>query len=170
LELDPSAIRYNVAGYIALDRGDYAAAAELLDAGLAFDSEERIASLRRNRALVHMASDASPRGREMYVRWLALIDPEHGEAVADAWPPSQALPPRAVAELVTTRDPSRGADVWMLRGDHAEALDALVAAAASRIPFGATSFWWEALYDPVRNEPRFRALKRVWGLEGLERS
>lgn len=170
LELDPSAIRYNVAGYIALDRGDYAAAAELLDAGLALDFEERIPALRGNRAQVHLASDASPRGREMYVRWFASIDPELGEAFADAWPPSQAMPPREVAELVTARDSGRGAEVWMLRGDHAEALDALETEAANRIPFGATSFWWEALYDPVRNEPRFRALKSVWGLEGLERS
>lgn len=170
LELDRSPVRYDVAGYLALFRGDYAAAKELLDQGLSLGPADNTPWLWKHRAVAEMATDASPLGREHYVRWLSWAYPALGERVASAWPAPEGRPTRQAAELVTAWRARYGAELWMLRGEPERALNALEADAKDRHPFGETTLWWDVLFDPLRREPRFQALRARWGLVGLERS
>jgi TolB-like protein/Flp pilus assembly protein TadD len=169
LELDPSPVRYNAAGYIALYRGDYPDARKWLDAGLALGRADNTPQLWRNRAYVEMQTDPTPLGRDLYLPWLTAVNPAVGRRVARAWPATEGLPTPDVAELITAWSPLDGAEAWALRGEPDRALEALEAEARNRIPFGDLTWWWQALFDPLRDEPRFRALAGVWNLAGRER-
>ena len=162
LDFDPSPIRYNVAGYIARYRGDYAAAKRLLDAGIAAGTAEKTPQLWGHRALVELATDASPLGRELYLRWLSAAAPELVKRVERAWPAGEAQPTADAAEAMMSHNVVNAAELWMLRGEPERALSALQRGAAQRVPFGPVGWSWDVLWDPLRSDPRFREVSAKW--------
>lgn len=165
LALDRSAIRLNVAGYIARHNALYDDAARLMDAGIALDPGANISFLLRNRALVHFAVGQPAPGRERYLDWLAAVSEPLRRRVLAAWPASEARPTREAAELVTEWNPLKGAELWVLRDEPDLALDALEDHVRNDPPFGEASEMWQPPFDPLRESPRFVEVLRAKNLE-----
>lgn len=166
LALDRSAIRLNVAGYIARHNGLYDEAAEYMDAGIALDPEGNVSFLLRNRALVHFAVGEPRQGRDVYLEWLRVMSRPLHDSVMEAWPASEPRPTPRASELVAGWNRLKGAELWMLVGDHQRALQALEEHVRDDPPFGEVVELWQPPFDPLRGSARFDAILRAKNLGG----
>ncbi len=167
LALDRSAIRLNVAGYIAGDDARYEEAIQYITEAITLDIEGNIPWLRGNLLFAYVSTDQWRAARELTLGMLRDYGPELLEEVRRTWPvgdaPSTELDPDQLAGIAVFND-SPGA-LWMALGKPERALN-YIERFRDVPPFGFSNVLFNATFDPLREDPRFLELLRIRGLEG----
>ncbi len=164
LSLDRTPIRLSMVGFIANYNGLHQEAVELLSEGIQMDPEEHLPRLRDNLARVYLYRKDWPEYRRHLIEFAAPVPPDAKESLETAWPPGTP-PTREIAAQVTSYSHHQGAAIWMALDERERALDALEFY-VDEPPFGTSAWLLAPPFDPLRNEPRFRAILADRGLEG----
>ena len=86
--------------------------------------------------------------------------------IEEAWPDEAPLSPD-IAEFITEKwNHATGAVMFLALGDRGRALEALEFHLDRPHDFGTRSFLFRPVYDPLRDDPRFKAILARNGLEG----
>jgi TolB-like protein len=168
LALDRSPIRFNAAGYTARLNGFYDEAIALLSQGIEADPEGKVWQLRDNLRHVNLQKGNWPEYRRLLVDAIQREDPERATRLQSIWPESESPTPTIAAWVTDFWSRREGAMIWMALEDHRRALDALERYIERDVPpFSSSTPLLVSAYDPIRDEPRFRAILARRGLEGL---
>ena len=176
LSLDRSPIRLNIAGLMATYNERYAEAIELIDEGIRADPDNRLRALRNNK-LQTLAQAGNWQAVRAYGRQVvterAPVDLAEFDGV---WPPGAPLSLDIADAVAAAGDPFWAADMYLALGERERALAALESGIdelreewwSSESWFWGGRGWFMPNYDPIRDEPGFRAILEEFGVADFE--